>query len=101
MENAATKAHFARLRQGRIDTAETSALHLDIIRDLKRINSHLVAGAAYPVARARRRAAADAKLRRRGSNGGPRIEPCAEVTNRPHLPGRSCPVRRHAAGRPG
>jgi phosphate:Na+ symporter len=49
MEAAATRAHFLRLRQGRIDTAETSALHLDIIRDLKRINSHLVAGAAYPV----------------------------------------------------
>lgn len=49
MEAAATQAHFVRLRQGRIDTAETSTLHLDIIRDLKRINSHLVAGAAYPV----------------------------------------------------
>jgi phosphate:Na+ symporter len=49
METAATTAHFARLRQGRVDTAETSALHLDVIRDLKRINSHLVAGAAYPV----------------------------------------------------
>ena len=49
LETAATQAHLTRLRQGRIDTAETSALHLDIIRDLKRINSHLVAGAAYPV----------------------------------------------------
>src|SRR5260221_12107725 len=49
LEAAATNAHFLRLRQGRIDTAETSALHLDIIRDFKRINSHLVAGAAYPV----------------------------------------------------
>jgi phosphate:Na+ symporter len=49
LETAATRAHFERLREGRIDTAETSALHLDVIRDLKRINSHLVAGAAYPV----------------------------------------------------
>jgi phosphate:Na+ symporter len=49
LETAATQAHFTRLRQGRLDTAETSALHLDIIRDLKRVNSHLVAGAAYPV----------------------------------------------------
>lgn len=49
LETAATRAHFARLREGRIDTAETSALHLDVVRDLKRINSHLVAGAAYPV----------------------------------------------------
>jgi phosphate:Na+ symporter len=49
LETAATRAHFERLREGRIDSAETSALHLDVIRDLKRINSHLVAGAAYPV----------------------------------------------------
>jgi phosphate:Na+ symporter len=49
METAATQSHFQRLRAGRIDTAETSALHLDIVRDLKRVNSHLVAGAAYPV----------------------------------------------------
>jgi phosphate:Na+ symporter len=49
LEAAATRAHFERLREGRIETAETSALHLDVIRDLKRINSHLVAGAAYPV----------------------------------------------------
>ncbi len=49
IEAAATQSHFDRLRAGRSDTAETSALHLDVIRDLKRINSHLVAGAAYPV----------------------------------------------------
>lgn len=49
LEAAATRAHFERLREGRVDTAETSALHLDVIRDLKSINSHLVAGAAYPV----------------------------------------------------
>lgn len=49
LEAAATEAHFARLRAGRIDTAETSALHLDVLRDLKRVNAHLVAAAAYPV----------------------------------------------------
>ncbi len=49
IETVATQTHFERLRAGRTDTAETSALHLDVIRDLKRINSHLVAGAAYPV----------------------------------------------------
>ncbi len=48
-ESAATSAHFNRLRAGRIDTAETSAIHLDLLRDLKRINSHIVAAAAYPV----------------------------------------------------
>ncbi len=48
-EAAATAAHFDRLRAGRIETAETSALHLDLLRDLKQVNSHLVAAAAYPV----------------------------------------------------
>jgi phosphate:Na+ symporter len=49
LEATATAAHFARLRAGRIDTAETSSLHLDALRDLKRVNAHLVAAAAYPV----------------------------------------------------
>lgn len=49
LEAAATDAHFVRLRAGRIDTAETSTLHLDALRDLKSVNSHLVAAAAYPV----------------------------------------------------
>lgn len=29
--------------------AETSALHLDALRDIKQIDTHLVAAAAYPV----------------------------------------------------
>jgi phosphate:Na+ symporter len=49
LETAATEAHFERLRSGRIDTAETSALHLDALRYLKSVNAHLVAGAAYPL----------------------------------------------------
>lgn len=49
LETQATAAHFARLRAGRIDTAETSSLHLDALRDLKRVNAHLVAASAYPV----------------------------------------------------
>ena len=49
IEAAATASHFERLRAGRIETAETSSLHLDALRDLKRINAHLVAAAAYPV----------------------------------------------------
>ncbi|WP_395459400.1 Na/Pi cotransporter family protein [Azospirillum melinis] len=48
LETSATEAHFARLRAGRKESVETSALHLDILRDLRRINAHLVA-AAYPV----------------------------------------------------
>ncbi len=49
LEAAATASHFARLRSGRLDSVETSSLHLDALRDLKRINTHLVAAAAYPV----------------------------------------------------
>jgi phosphate:Na+ symporter len=49
LEAEATAAHFERLREGRVATVETSALHLDALRDLKRVNAHLVAAAAYPV----------------------------------------------------
>ena len=49
IEAQATQAHFDRLRAGRIEATETSSLHLDILRDLKRVNAHLVAAAAYPV----------------------------------------------------
>lgn len=46
-ESLATEAHFERLRAGRSESIETSALHLDILRDLRRINAHLVTS-AYP-----------------------------------------------------
>jgi phosphate:Na+ symporter len=49
LEVDATDAHFERLRSGRVDSAETSALHLDALRDLKAVNTHIVAAAAYPV----------------------------------------------------
>jgi phosphate:Na+ symporter len=48
MEQAATDSHLRRLREGRVESIETSALHLDIIRDLKRIAAH-IASVAYPV----------------------------------------------------
>src|SRR5206468_12922741 len=48
LEGRATEAHFARIRAGRVESVETSAMHLDILRDLKRINAH-IAAAAYPV----------------------------------------------------
>lgn len=49
MEDTATQAHFARLRAGATDLAEAGALHLDVLRDLKQVNAHLVSAAAYPV----------------------------------------------------
>lgn len=41
LERIAAENHLARLRSGRIESMQTSSLHLDILRDLKRINSHL------------------------------------------------------------
>lgn len=47
-EQRSTDAHLKRLRAGRPDTLATSSLHLDILRDLKRINAH-IASVAYPI----------------------------------------------------
>ncbi|SPJ15601.1 putative Na+/phosphate transporter [Burkholderiales bacterium] len=47
-EIAAAESHLARLREGRPESIESSSLHLDILRDLKRIHSH-ICSAAYPV----------------------------------------------------
>ena len=47
-ERAAAENHFARLREGLTASLETSSLHLDILRDLKRIFSHICA-TGYPV----------------------------------------------------
>ncbi|MEJ0092440.1 MAG: Na/Pi cotransporter family protein [Methylocella sp.] len=48
-EAAATDFHFRQMRDGRVEAVETSALYLDLLRDMKLINSHIVAAAAYPV----------------------------------------------------
>ena len=40
--------HIARLRENTAQSIETSSLHLDLISELKRINSHLC-GVAYPI----------------------------------------------------
>ena len=47
-EKQAAKSHFGRLRDGTMASIETTALHLDIIRDLKRINAHITS-VAYPI----------------------------------------------------
>jgi len=41
LEKTASENHLQHLREGRIESMTTSGLHLDILRDLKRINSHL------------------------------------------------------------
>jgi phosphate:Na+ symporter len=47
-ELSAAENHLARLRAGRPESIETSSLHLDIVRDLKRIHSH-ICSVAYPI----------------------------------------------------
>jgi phosphate:Na+ symporter len=47
-ETQAADSHFTRLRQGRTESMETSSIHMDVIRDLKRINGHLTS-VAYPI----------------------------------------------------
>jgi phosphate:Na+ symporter len=47
-ELAATERHLDRLREGRPESLETTSLHLDVLRDLKRIHSH-ICSVAYPV----------------------------------------------------
>jgi phosphate:Na+ symporter len=47
-ERIAAENHFTRLRQGLLASIETSSLHLDILRDFKRIYSHSCS-VAYPI----------------------------------------------------
>jgi phosphate:Na+ symporter len=47
-EVAAAERHFERLREARAETMETTSIHLDVLRDLKRIHSH-ICSVAYPV----------------------------------------------------
>jgi phosphate:Na+ symporter len=60
MEQAATESHLGRIRDGRKESIETSALHLDILRDLNRLNAHILS-VAYPI------------LERRGELAGSRL----------------------------
>ncbi|GJL81959.1 MAG: Na/Pi cotransporter [marine bacterium B5-7] len=50
MERELNRSHLNRLREGLKESIETSSFHQDLIRDLKRIHSHLVA-VAYAIAR--------------------------------------------------
>jgi phosphate:Na+ symporter len=48
LERRAADQHLVRLREGRADSLSSSSLHLDVLRDLKRIHSHVCA-IAYPL----------------------------------------------------
>lgn len=47
-EMMASESHFKRLREGVAETLATSSLHLDILRDFRRINSY-ISLIAYPI----------------------------------------------------
>ena len=64
LELAYSATHLNRLSDNTIQSIETSSLHIDIISDLKRINS-LLCSVAYPV------------LEGRSANAQPREEPPA------------------------
>jgi len=48
LEQEANDNHLRRLREGKTKSIETSSLHIDITRDLKRITAHM-ASVAYPI----------------------------------------------------
>jgi phosphate:Na+ symporter len=48
-EREAVAAHFDVMRNDRVGQGMQSAIHLDLLRDMKLINSLIVAAAAYPV----------------------------------------------------
>ena len=48
MELAAIETHLERIRLGSTELGEASSIHLDLLRDLRRINSHLTS-VAYPI----------------------------------------------------
>lgn len=48
LEQKFAEAHYARIRDGHPESLGSSSLHLDVLRDLKRINSHITS-VAYPI----------------------------------------------------
>jgi phosphate:Na+ symporter len=48
MEKQSSMRHIERLRDGRPESIQTSSVHLDLLRDLKRINAHVVS-VAHPI----------------------------------------------------
>jgi phosphate:Na+ symporter len=48
LEKNSSERHLERLRDGKAESLQTSSLHLDMLRDLKRINAHIVS-VAHPI----------------------------------------------------
>jgi phosphate:Na+ symporter len=78
VELAAAERHIERLREGLKETMETTSLHLDVLRDLKRIHSH-ICSVAYPVINA----SGDAPVAEPAPNAGRTL---AEIGAKPAPP---------------
>jgi phosphate:Na+ symporter len=48
LEKRSAESHLERLRSGMLESLQTSSIHLDMLRDLKRINAHIVS-VAHPI----------------------------------------------------
>jgi phosphate:Na+ symporter len=84
-EARASERHFRRLRDGLPETVETSALHLDVLRDLKRINAHLTT-VAYPI------------LEQTGELRGSRLRAPEPASETPRKAGKAQAARASSAG---
>ncbi|ARP82582.1 Na/Pi cotransporter [Bordetella genomosp. 8] len=49
LEAQAAEAHLQKIKSGQVEQAEIGQMYLDILRDVKGVNSYLVGAAAYPV----------------------------------------------------
>lgn len=49
LEVAAADRHIRKIKAGQLDSAEQGSLYLEILRDVRTINSYLVSAAAYPI----------------------------------------------------
>ena len=48
LEHDAAESHLKRLRTNRMESIDTSSVHMDLLNDIKRINSHITS-VAYPI----------------------------------------------------
>jgi hypothetical protein len=87
-ELAAAERHFDRLREARTESMETTSIHLDVLRDLKRIHSH-VCSVADAVLEAAGETAAAAVSERPGDACGVRSGTAWGLTNRKNRPSRA------------
>lgn len=49
LETHEAELHLQKIKSGEVDAAEVGALYMDIVRDMKGINSHVVGASAYPL----------------------------------------------------